>query len=334
MPGPLSRFRSLLISAAIGVALLVPALALAFPPAKPFDPRVVMAQRQKDVNVDDFTFVVMGDSKCNPGFSTLLQRAADLKPSHVLFIGDMVVSAVAPNYDLLEKQLAPFGRNIPLWPCVGNHDVGGLNARQFPLYVTFWGIDSKHYSFDVGNARFITLDAAVAQPTKGELTWLEGQLAEGQKAGKHLFLWQHMPCYTIGVKTKHEIPGCPTAFTKLCTKYGVVADFAGHDHSYYRTRRDGVTYIIQALGGAGIYEGKRLGESIEGDSYVIGTGGGSTKIHTAAGDKTAPYQFMLTAIRVQGKRVTGKTITSSGEVIEEFTLVPPQEKTPATQPAK
>ncbi|MCE5279775.1 MAG: metallophosphoesterase [Planctomycetaceae bacterium] len=320
-------------STAAVACVLLPAIALAFPPKEPFDPRPVMAQALKGITADKFSFVVMGDSKCNPGFTGLLDRAEALKPSHVLLIGDMVPSAVPKNYDQFERQLSPFARKMALWPCVGNHDVGGLQAKQFPLYVKFWGIDSKHYTFDVRNCRFITLDAAMTQPTKDELTWFEEQLAQGKKAGKHLFVWQHVPSYTIGVKPKAEIPGRPTAFTRLCTKYGVVADFAGHDHSYYRTHRDGVTYIIQALGGAGIYEGKRIAEAIEGDSYVIGTGGGATKIRTPAGEKTGRYELMLTAIHVDGDKITGTTMTASGEVVEEFPLVPPPRPAPATQPA-
>ena len=36
---------------------------------------------------------------------------------------------------------------------------------------------------------------------------------------------------------------------------------AGHDHTYERIERDGITYIVNGLGGRGIYD---IGEPIEG----------------------------------------------------------------------
>ena len=315
--------RTPILLAALIAALVLPALAPAFPPEKPYDPRPLMAEVEKKVTTDTYTFVVMGDSKNGGGFPPLLKHAETLNLAFVLLTGDMVVSATPRPYDLLERQIGSFARKVPCWPCPGNHDIGGLQARQWPLYVKFWGIDTRHYSFDFRNARFICVDAPVSQPGAAELAWLEQKLAEGQKAGKLLFVWQHMPCYTVGSKPKAEVPNHPTAFTRLCTKYGVVADFSAHDHSYYRTFRNGVTYIVQALGGAGIYEGKRRGEAIEGDTYVVGSGRGSMLVHNAAGEKTVKLEYLMTVIQVEGKKVTGKTMTAAGEVVDEFTLAPP-----------
>jgi 3',5'-cyclic AMP phosphodiesterase CpdA len=304
-------------------AMVVSVAALAFPPARPYDPRPLLPAAEKKITGDKYTFIVMGDSKNGGAFPPLVKRAEAIDPALVLLTGDLVEKAMPKPYDLLEKQIGAFARKVPCWPCTGNHDIGGLPERQWPLYVKFWGIDSRHYSFDFKNARFISVHAPVAQPAAGELAWLETQLAEGKKAGKLLFVWQHMPCYTVGIKTRAEITGRATAFTRLLAKYGVVANFSGHDHSYYRTRRDAVTYIIQALGGAGIYSGDRVGEAVEGDVYVVSAGGGKMLVHNAAGEKNIPYMGLLTAIEVDGKKVTGRTMASDGQVIDEFTLSPP-----------
>jgi len=314
---------------AVTAAAMVVSAALAFPPARPYDPRPLLPAAERKVTGDKYTFIVMGDTKNGGAFPPLVKRAEAIDPVLVLLTGDMVEKAMPKPYDLLEKQIGAFARKVPCWPCTGNHDIGGFPERQWPLYVKFWGIDSRHYFFDFKNARFITVHAPVAQPTAQELAWLEKQLAEGKKAGKLMFVWQHMPCYTVGIKTRAEIPGCETAFTRLFTKYGVVANFSGHDHTYYRTRRKDVTYIIQALGGAGIYSGNRVGEAIEGDVYVVSAGGGRMLVHNAAGEKTIPYQGLLTVIEVDGKKVTGRTMTSGGEVIDEFIMSP----LPADMPA-
>jgi hypothetical protein len=290
----------------------------AFPPAKPYDPRPLMPDVEKKITTDKYTFVVMGDVKGGGGYVPLVKRVDILNPALVVLTGDMVSAGTPQLYNLLEKQMGESARKIPYWPCLGNHEMGG---QGFAPYAKFWGINTRHYSFDFKNARFICVDAPGRQPGGAELGWIEKQLAEGQKAGKLLFIWQHVPCYTVGSKTKGEVPGRPTAFTKLCTKYGVIADFAGHDHIYHRTLRDGVSYIIQGLAGAGIYGGSRRREAIEGDAYVVASGRGML-VHNASGEKTVKLAYLLTLIEVDGKKVTGKTMTGAGEVVDEFTLAP------------
>ena len=317
------RFRKTAGLTALLVAVIATPLALAFPPAKPYDPRPLMPAVEKRMTGNKYSFIVMGDSKNGGAFPGVVKRAAALKPAFVLLTGDMTQMALPKYYDKLAREIGPLARKVPVWPCPGNHDVGGFYARQFKNYAEFWGIKTRHYTFDFKNARFICLWAHVAQPKRDELKWLETQLADGKKAGKLMFVYQHLPCYTVGRKPPAEIPGRPTAFTKLMTKYGVVANFSGHDHIYYRTRRDKVNYIIQALGGAGIYGGNRRAEAIKGDAYAVSAGGGNMLVHAADGtEKTVPVAYMLTRIDVDGKKVTGKTMTAAGDVIDEFTLSP------------
>ena len=302
------------------VILLVASVpALAFPPEKPYDPRPLTAEVEKKTSTDQYTFIVMGDVKGGGGFDPLVAKCDSLAPTFVILTGDMVASPGAKEYDRLEQQIGKFARKTPCWPCFGNHEGGGADALKY--FTAFYGIDSRHFSFDFRNARFIGVDAPDhSVPGPAELELLEQQLAAGQKAGKLLFVWQHCPPYTVGSKSKAECPNEPTALTRLCQKYGVVAHFTGHDHIYYRTKRDGVNYIIQGVAGAGVYSLNRISEAI-GDDISYGMVGQQAVLRGPAGEKTLPKPvFMLTLITVDGAKVTGKTMAADGQVYDEFTL--------------
>jgi len=314
----------LIVSAVLCGAAIV---SLGFPPEKPYDPRPLMAELEKRTTTDHFTFAVFGDAECHPGFDGVIARAEALKPDFALVMGDMVTVGDNPaHYDKLEKQFGPFMRKYPCWPCYGNHEA---KKHGMGNYRKFYGMESAYYTFDFRNCRFITLQMPDGPDIdRGQAAWLEKQLAEGKQAGKLLFVRQHAPCYSIGARDRIHLRNRPNSITTLCVKYGVVANFAGHDHIYYRTNRDGVWYIVQACGGCWVYPLRREGEAVEGDVYFGGIpkpgsqyGSLSFKLHTPKGEK--PYKqpkYMLTLIEVDGTKVTGKTVAADGEVFDEFTL--------------
>ena len=324
-----------IILAAACCGLVLSTAAVAWPPKQAYDPRPLSIEVEKQLTEDKFSFVVFGDSKHARYFPKVIQLAASLQPTFALLTGDMVSTGHPNLYDHLEAQLGPFMRKIPTWPTVGNHELGRVEGWR--LYKDFYGIRSWDYTFDFRNARFIEIGApGPFWHKERKMKWLEEQLAEGQKAGKLMFVWQHCPIYSVGQKRPREIPGKPNAFTKLCTKYGVVANFAGHEHIYYRTFRDNVTYITQALGGAKIYYLNRRNEAVTGDVYYGSRGKklGGTMLVKPSGEKVyGKPQYLVTYIQVDGKKVTGKTIAVGGEVMDEFTLLPRPTTQPATQPA-
>lgn len=304
---------SVLALFALAVALPV---VWAFPPEKPFDPRPVTEAAAKKLTEDKYTFLVLGDSRANPVFKLLMEKAQELKPGFALLTGDQVRDGQEKEYDSVAQQLEPFARTMGIWPCYGNHD-----SRNPAAYEKFFGMKEKHYSFDFRNARVIGFEAqsSAATTEKAELEWLEKQLEEGKKAGKMLFLWQHGPAYTVGEKM--EVANKPCAVTALCEKYGVVADFAGHDHIYYRTKRNNINYIVQGVGGAPIYRLKRTADAVPGDVWWGGSAKKQWVLHNAQGDKTMDqHVFLYTAVTVDGAKVTGKTMTHDGDVIDEFVL--------------
>ena len=51
-------------------------------------------------------------------------------------------------------------------------------------------------------------------------------------------------------------------------KHGIKLVFQGHDHNYYHTVRDGITYIVTGGGGAPLYPDRNRAQAIEGDVFV------------------------------------------------------------------
>src|SRR5436309_6679543 len=62
----------------------------AFPPERPFNPRLLMPAVQARAQGGRFRFVVLGDSKNNAPFTDVLRLTASLKPDLVLSTGDLV----------------------------------------------------------------------------------------------------------------------------------------------------------------------------------------------------------------------------------------------------
>ncbi|MCE5327172.1 MAG: metallophosphoesterase [Planctomycetaceae bacterium] len=321
------------VTAALAAVLLASAV-WAFPPAKPYDPRPLSEQAEKKLTADKFSFIVFGDTKNSKFFPGVVKLADSLAPTFALTTGDMVKSGHTSLYDDLERTAGPFMRKYPTWPCVGNHELA--TAEGWGMYKAFHGITAWDYSFDFRNARFIQIGAPNVWEKSAKMKWLEEQLAEGKKAGKHLFIWQHQPIYSVGQKRPREVPGQPNDFTRLCDKYGVIAVFAGHEHNYYRTFRDGVSYITQALAGAQIYYLNRRSEAVDGDVYYGARGKelGGTLLVKAGVEKVYPTgQYMVTQVFIDGDKVTGKTVAVGGEVIDEFTLLPRPTTRPSTRAA-
>jgi 3',5'-cyclic AMP phosphodiesterase CpdA len=303
--------------------------AVAFPPTRPFDPRLLMPKVEaRAKNQGRFRFVALGDSKNNHPFTDVLARAAALKPDFALTLGDLVERGAGPSgqeqYDRLAEMAGGFMRRVPTWPVLGNHEVsGGDAAAARANFSRFFGLSEANYAFDVGGARFIAL--AWPEPDAAGRAWLEREL-QGAR-GRLIFVFQHNPYYTAGSKTL--VKNAPDEVTRLFTRYRVTAVFQGHDHGYYRTRRGGVWYITSAGAGAQIYRLNRFREALPGDVfYGAAPSEGSPVaasqywLHRPGGQDRTFYspQHFVVVVDVNGRRVTARAVTSSGEELDALTL--------------
>jgi 3',5'-cyclic AMP phosphodiesterase CpdA len=317
---------------AAALVLVGTGTAVAFPPARPFDPRLLMTKVEaRAKNQGQFRFVVLGDSKNNPPFTAVLEQAAALKPDLALSTGDLVDRGAgrhgAAEYDRLAEMAGAFMRRVPTWPVAGNHELDGGDAtRAEKNFARFFGLRDENYAFDVGPARFIALTWPA--PDAAGRAWLERQLAGAR--GRLIFVFQHNLYYTAGSDTL--VKNAPDDVTRLFTRYGVTAVFQGHDHGYYRTRRDGVWYITSAGAGAQLYHLNRFREALPGDVFfgwapLEGSPVGPDKywLHRPGGhDRTydSPQHFLV-VVDVNGRHITARTVTIRGEELDALALTPP-----------
>ena len=214
------------------------------------------------------------------------------------------------DYNLLDSMGGWFMRKYPMWPTVGNHEQSG-GDDGVENFTNFFGMKKAMYSFEYGNAKFIALSWPKINEDKEKLKWLKKELRKAK--GKHIFIFKHRPHYTVGTKSYNDVEGAETKTTKLYDKYNVTAVFSGHDHIYYRTKRNGTNYIISAGAGAGIYPLKRQKDALEDDVYYgkrikeeLTEGVAPFKFHAADGtiSDIANPMFYVLSVKIDGDKVS------------------------------
>jgi tartrate-resistant acid phosphatase type 5 len=145
-----------------------------------------------------------------------------------------------------QGEYGPGGTENRFYPALGNHDWRTESLQPYLDYFTLPG-NERYYDFERGPVHFFILDSDPHEPDGRrresiQAGWLEKQLETTQASWKLVFL--HNPPYTSSLRqgSDHEIQW-PYA------RWGADAVIAGHNHLYERLQRDGITYIVNGLGG-------------------------------------------------------------------------------------
>jgi hypothetical protein len=282
-------------------------------------------QAAKPEAMGPFTFAVFGDSYANPPLAGLMKMVAARHPAFAVTTGDMVAAgADAGDWDTLSARAGWFLSTISTWPVIGNHELAGGKAAGEANFERFYDLPAESYSFEFRRCKFIVLGHGLSQGKAA--AFLHQELAD-RKRYESVFVFRHSPFYTVGSKSTSEVPNEPSELTKLFEKHRVTAVFSGHDHIYYRTRRNGVCYVTAGIAGAGIYELKRLGERVPADAYMGVDGpnyvlrlSGKAERRVARAKSSADDWLFGVFVRVGDGKVTAETISVSGEVWERFPL--------------
>ncbi|MCK5815497.1 MAG: metallophosphoesterase [Flavobacteriaceae bacterium] len=301
----------------------------------PYNPKPGMEKLKSESKNEDIHFLVFGDSKGSDKLPSVLKIADALNPQFCITTADLVNKGGGDIgvklYQELDKTAGWFFRKYPTWPTLGNHEVGGpkTNTRKknydsgVANFGDFFGLKDPFYSFTYKNAKFIALDWIKVSKSPERLAWLEKELKEA--AGKHIFVFKHRPYYTVGHKSYKDVKGESTVATKLFSKYNVTAVFSGHDHIYYRTKREGVIYMVSAGAGAQIYDLKREKDAIEGDAYygrTIDMDSNEFKFHAVSGEETKldKPMFYVVSVKVEGDKISFEMIDANGKSWDKFTF--------------
>jgi acid phosphatase type 7 len=228
-------------------------------------------------NAAKLRFVVYGDTRTNDSVHRRVVAAAvRQQPAFIIQTGDLVEdSSIEAQWATFDNAIQPIrDKHIAYYPAKGNHDVIGKAFLKEILDPVQPGYDGKNYYFvDVGGLRFISLDTeslskdAVALSTGPfsksancedaksagvrQFCWLKEQLEEARTKKISVVPFFHRALFSVG--NHGSDIGLRNLLHPLFQQYGVRLVFQGHDHLYYRTIRDGITYIVTGGGGAPLY---------------------------------------------------------------------------------
>jgi len=243
-----------------------------------------------------FSFVVLGDTQSQPDVHrSIVERIISREPDFMLHVGDLVAAGNNASqwstFFAIERDLLD---HVPFFPTVGNHEDGADAYFQH-----FFLPGNEHwYTFDYGNARFVSLQVdGIGQfkPDTEQYAWLEQTLAANTQLW--LIVFFHIPPFSC---TKIDYPSRKgqELLVPLFEEYGVDIVFNGHDHNYQRSSVHDITYIITGGGGGPLYDVVRI------EDYLI------------------KYEVVhhFVHITADGNTLTGVALTSDGHEIDRFTL--------------
>ncbi|TAN45999.1 MAG: hypothetical protein EPN22_00595 [Nitrospirae bacterium] len=224
---------------------------------------------------DEFSFAVWGDfrtarrdSPYHQAFESITEDLKIIAPHFIISTGDAYYGYGGPmqrfkneiDYFVSKAQKLP----SPFFNIIGNHEIGGTAEREKFVKERFGNF---YGSFDFGNSHFVMLNTE--EPGRegtisGEqLSWLEKDL-EANKTAANIFIFLHRPLFSAvdpllmsgkSFKDKANRDNLHSLFKK----YKVKTVFAGHEHLFNDTSKEGVRYLITGGGGAPLYEAPSKG---------------------------------------------------------------------------
>ena len=141
----------------------------------------------------------------------------------------------------------------------GNHDVSRNRAfeREF-------GVERSWYDKRMGDVHLFLLDSNEYFAEAEQLAWLEK--TAGASDARHKIAAFHHPPWSLDSFGEYEEKAVRERLHPLLVKLKFCAAFAGHHHSFYATKRDGVRYVVTAGGGAHLYR-QTASRAIAGDLF-------------------------------------------------------------------
>jgi len=227
--------------------------------------------------------------------------------------------------DAFMNMIEPISSKKPYMTTPGNHE----KANNFSYYRTLFNMPQMFYSFKIGTAHFISLSSELYfhphlysnYNILQQYYWLENVLRENINATSIVYTHRPMYCSMTGKRctedTKTMRKGMsydgkePIApLEQLLYKYGVQVYFAGHIHSYERTKP---VYDSTVQENGGIVH------------ILNGVGGSREGLDTAATTKHDWSAYLNTTygygiLNVHGKNMNWRQFTTDGKTIDKIDL--------------
>ncbi|MCC7380594.1 MAG: metallophosphoesterase [Deltaproteobacteria bacterium] len=201
----------------------------------------------------------------------LLEAMVRAEPDVVVNTGDVVATALDdPGWSEHLLATLPLGAGAPLVLALGNHELylppdraGALDPVEKVLaflpapadaLAAAKGAPRGVFHVRIGPALFVSIDSnSPLGPGSAQRSFLEAALADRRDA-RFVFVVLHHGPLSAGPHGAHpESDGLPELFAR----HHVTAVLSGHDHTYQRIQRDGVSYVVSGGGGAPLYSRTR-----------------------------------------------------------------------------
>ena len=234
------------------------------------------AMQFRTAGVAPFQFLAFGDSGTGSAAQkTISQLLLQQSPDFILHTGDLVYpSGTFARYEALYfEYYRDIMKDVPFFPCPGNHDYYEMKclpykaANSVPDEMVPTRDAGRYYSFDWGNAHFVSLDSndcleEAADGSGSMLEWLEKDLQATTKFWRIVLL--HHPAYSAGNHSNEpESELVRKWITPILDKYRIPLVLNGHEHSYQRSlpiragqvmnEGDGTVYVTTGGGGAELH---------------------------------------------------------------------------------
>lgn len=285
-------------------------------------PKAKHALLKQAAGSEKFTFVAYGDTRSNPTeHAVIIKEILGLHPEFVLQSGDLVANGTsAAQWEQFAQITQPLREaRIAYYPARGNHDLGPYYPHTITEpFDSGDKVNKLYYAFTRHRNRFIIVDSMEDyNPGSRQYTWLAAELVQAQKTAVNTFVMFHEGPFSPG--PHGPTPEAQEYLHPLFVKYKPRAIFCGHDHLYYRTVRDGITYIVTGGGGAPPYRPENQQITLPGDVYVHDTDSAGKPLPEAQYDALIYHAIQC---QVNGPRVTMTVLRPNGTVIDHFTLGP------------
>lgn len=209
---------------------------------------------------------VYGDDRDGPGpHQALIEGMEAAAPTIILNTGDIVRhNDDEAGWKSHLGTTLRIGRRVPVILALGNHELYTMGRpaaarervlRTYPAphdpLAESLQLPSGVFHVVVGDALFIVLDSnSPLGPGSPQRAFLE-QALDGRGKARHVFVALHHGPISAGSHGGHPEGA---GLSELFTRAGVTAVFSGHDHTYQRIVRGGVSYVVTGGGGAPLYE--------------------------------------------------------------------------------
>ena len=185
---------------------------------------------------DARTFNAVGDIDYGDDGRTSQNLISD-NPTRIVLLGDFGYDR-SPSVWWDSSTMAPIrSSGIPIIPIIGNHD----NSSQ---YLKIFGLTSWNYTRTLGNVRFVVL------PARPSLSSIESKVKAGQNDPNIRWVIPLMHKCIVTPKGSHHPPEISINFHKMFMKYSKVKlVLQAHNHNYFRSVKNGITYMVVGTGG-------------------------------------------------------------------------------------